>query len=402
VSTSPAWQDLVLQNVRDMVVRDRSRPSVIIWGTRLNETANLPGLWTATRQAAAELDGSRPSSGAMTSHDVTQWSEDVFAFNDYEHDAETGVAELVPPIPGLPYLVTETVGVLEALPKHFAWTDPPAVLAHQAMLHGQAQSLARSDPGYSGMLAWAGFDYCSPDGTGGAVKWPGVADGFRVPKPGSAIYQSQVDPAVRPVIVPVFFWELGGVLPVPDPTVMVASNCQRLEVFINGTQVTTARPAAGSALYGHLPYPPFLVELPAHPAGDVPELLIAGYVAGRQVAELRMSSDPSGDRLAMAADDASISADGTDATRVVFRAVDAYGNLRRYPAGKVTLTLTGPAALVGDNPFAFGDYGGLGAVWIRSLNGQAGTITLTASQPELGQAQVRVRSLPVDPAGQLA
>jgi beta-galactosidase len=406
VSTSPGWQDLVLQNVRDMVVRDRSRPSVIIWGTRLNETADLPGLWAATRQAAAELDGSRPSSGAMTSHDVTQWNEDVFAFNDYEHEAKTGVAELVPPIPGLPYLVTETVGVLEALPKHFAWTDPPAVLAHQAMLHGQAQSRARSNPGYSGMLAWAGFDYCSPDGTGGAVKWPGVADGFRVPKPGSAIYQSQVDPAVRPVIVPVFFWELGGVLPVPDPTAMVASNCQRLEVFIGGQHVTTALPAAGSAqygqLYGHLPYPPFLVNLPAQPVTGVPELLIAGYVGGKQVAELRMSSDPSGDSLALAADDAAISADGTDATRVVFRAVDAYGNLRRYPAGEVTLTLTGPATLVGDNPFAFGDYGGLGAVWIRSLNGQPGTITLAASQPELGEAQVLLRSLPVNPAGQLA
>ena len=202
--------------------------------------------------------------------------------------------------------------------------------------------------------------------------------------------------------MPVFFWELSGVLPAPDPAAMVASNCQRLEVFIDGQHVTTARPAAGSARYGRLPYPPFLVDLPAHPAGGIPELLIEGYVGGRQVAELRMSSDPSGDSLAMAADDATISADGTDATRVVFRAVDAYGNLRRYPAGEVTLTLTGPGALVGDNPFEFGDYGGLGAVWIRSLNGQPGTITLAASQPELGQAQVGVRSLPVNPAGQLA
>src|SRR6201996_555342 len=39
VSSSPSWQDLVVQDVRDMVTRDRSRPSVVIWGTRLNETA---------------------------------------------------------------------------------------------------------------------------------------------------------------------------------------------------------------------------------------------------------------------------------------------------------------------------------------------------------------------------
>jgi beta-galactosidase len=55
--------------------------------------------------------------------------------------------------------------------------------------------------------------------------------------------------------------------------------------------------------------------------------------------------------------------------------------------------MTGPGTLLGDNPFAFGDYGGLGAVWIRSLPGQIGTIVLAASLPELGQAQVQVRSV---------
>ena len=104
-------------------------------------------------------------------------------------------------------------------------------------------------------------------------------------------------------------------------------------------------------------------------------------MGGQQVAELRMSSDPSGDRLAMTADDATISADGTDATRVLFRAVDAYGNQRRYLAGEVALNLSGPGILVGDNPFAFGEYGGLGAVWVRSLPGQPGTITRGCHPP---------------------
>ena len=115
-----------------------------------------------------------------------------------------------------------------------------------------------------------------------------------------------------------------------------------------------------------------------------------------------MSSDPLGDSLSMAADDATILADGSDATRVVFRAIDAYGNQRRYMAGNVTMNLTGPAVIVGDNPFAFGEYGGLGAVWIRSLVGQQGTITLTAAHPLLGQAQVRLRAQSVSQANVLA
>ena len=403
VSAAPGWQDVVVQNVRDMVRRDRSRPSVIIWGTRLNEVPDLPQLWAATKQAAAELDGSRPSSGAMYYHSVTGWNEDVFAFNDYAHDKQTGEALLRPPLAGLPYLITEAVGVDEWKPHRFAWSDSPSQLVRQAALHGEAQSLARSQPAYSGMLAWAAFDYASPEGLDPeSVKWAGVADGFRIPKPGAAIYQSQVDPGVRPVIVPVFYWDLVGMFPVPAPTAMIASNCERLEIYVNGAHVTTGLPAAGTPPFGDLLYPPFLVHLPATFPKGMPELMIEGYVGSQQVTELRMASNPAGDTLAMTVDDAIIVADGSDATRAVFRSVDQYGNLRRHNAGEVTLALAGPATLVGDNPFAFGDYGGLGAVWIRSLPGQTGIITLTASQPELGQAQVQLRSVPPTRGSQLA
>jgi beta-galactosidase len=403
VSSSPAWQDLVVQNVRDMVIRDRSRPSVIIWGTRLNETTSFPGLWAATKQAAAELDGSRPSSGAMAFHDDVKWKEDVFAYNDYAVNAKTDEPALKQPFPGVPYLVTEAVGVEEARPQHFAWTDPPALFAKQAALHGQAQSLARSDPRISGMLAWAGFDYASmlsqdPD----AIKWAGVADGFRIPKLGAAIYQSQGDPSVNPVIIPVFFWQLGGAFPVPSPTAMIASNCEQLDVFIDGAHVATALPALNSPLYSGLVHPPFLVHLPRHDRNPTPELLILGYVGGQQVTHIRMSADPAGDALGMTVDDATISADGTDATRAVFRAIDAYGNQRRYLSGQVELSLTGPATLVGDNPFAFGKYGGLGAVWIRSHADQPGAITLTAHHPLLGQAEIQVRSEQLNQANRLA
>jgi beta-galactosidase len=402
VSTTPAWQDLVVQNVKDMVVRDRSRPSVVIWGTRLNETRDFPGLWAATRQAAAALDGTRPSSGAMAYYDNVQWNEDVFAFNDYSVNPRTGNAALKPPFAGLPYLITEAVGVEEAKSLHYAWTDPPALLARQAVLHGQVQSQARSNPAYSGLLAWAGFDYASmlsqaPD----AIKWAGVADGFRVPKPGAAIYQSQGDPAANPVIIPVFFWEPGGAVPVPAPAVMIASNCEQLEVFIDGVHLVTALPARGSAQFAGLVHPPFLIHLPQHPPSEMAELLILGYVGGQQVTHLRMSANPAGDTLGMIADDSAIVADGSDATRAVFRAIDAYGNQRRYASGQVTLDLSGPATLVGDNPFALGAYGGLGAVWIRSQAGNPGAISLIASHPLLGQAEVQLRSTPDDAASQL-
>ncbi|HZR53160.1 MAG TPA: glycoside hydrolase family 2 TIM barrel-domain containing protein [Streptosporangiaceae bacterium] len=395
VSPDVAWQDLVVENVRDMVTRDRSHPSVIIWGTRLNETRGYPALWAATREAARALDPSRPSAGAMHVHNPVEWAEDVFAFNDYSVTRQ-GAARLAPPVPGVPYLITESVGVMETRPPHFAWTDPPEMLARQADLHAQAHSAAGESTAYAGLLGWAGFDYHSLLGRPYSVKWAGVADGFRVPKPGAAIYQAQVDPKVRPVIIPVFFWGPGGSSAAGGASgasgavlgdAMIASNCERLEIAVEGGPSMTALPS-DAPRYRNLPYPPFFVTMP--PASG--DLVIAGYAGGRAVAELRMSADPAFDRLAIAADDEAIAADGSDATRVVFRAVDAYGNQRRYLTGEVTLALAGPGTLLGDNPFEFGAYGGLGAVWVRSLPGQPGVIAIAAEHPVLGQAAVQVRA----------
>jgi beta-galactosidase len=389
VSKNAPWQALVVQNVTDMVTRDRSRPSVIIWGTRLNETGNYPSLWDQTRQAAQQLDPSRPTSGAMDQYSTAGWNEAVFGFNDYTTN-EQGDATLLPPIASVPYLITESVGIMESNPPHFTWTDQPSVLAKQAELHAQVHSAARSNVSYAGLLGWAGFDYSSMhDGTPWRVKWAGVADMFRVPKPGSAIYQSQLSPRSRAVIIPTFFWETGGAQPTAQP-VMICSNCEQLEIFIGGAHVTTAQPADNNPLYRNLAYPPFLVTLP--PSSAPADLRIEGFVNGKQVAELQMSADQSLDRLRIQADDNAIAADGSDMTRVLFRAVDAYGNQRRYTQGDVTLTLTGPGTLVGDNPFAFGEYGGLGAVWVRSVAGHQGTIAVTAAHPALGAATVQVRT----------
>src|SRR5579875_3405861 len=363
-----AWQDMVGRNVRDMVVRDRSRPSVVVWGSRLNETVGHAGLWRRTRQAAGELDGSRPSTGAMDRHGLRQWDEDVFAFNDY-HLAD-GRARLLPPLPRVPYLVSESVGVMRITPRHYRWTDPPTVLGRQAVLHAQVHDIAQSDPRYAGLLAWAAFDYASLLGPGGQrVKWAGVADGFRVAKPGAAIYLSQVDPRVRPVVVPVFFWELGaGASPGgPGPDALLANNCEAVEVFVGGSHAGSGQPMLEAELYGH------------------PELRIEGYVDGALVSMIRMSSNPAGDHLALTADDLEIVDDGADATRLVFRAVDAYGNQRRYATGEVFLGIDGPGELVGDNPFAFGAYGGLGAVWLRSQAGRTGLVTVIAEHPKLGR-----------------
>ena len=87
-----AWQDLAVANARDMVLRDRNRPSVIVWATRLNETDDYPRLYARTRRAARDLDGTRQTTGAMIRHSTAGWDEDVFGYDDYHSRPAPGLS----------------------------------------------------------------------------------------------------------------------------------------------------------------------------------------------------------------------------------------------------------------------------------------------------------------------
>jgi beta-galactosidase len=392
-----AFQAIVEQNVRDMVVRDRSRPSVILWGTRLNETANKVRLYERTRQIADELDGSRQTSGGMNRYSRRHWAQDVYGYDDYHSDG--GHATLRPPLPGVPYLITEAVGALDGAPM-YRWTDTSAVLAVQGRMHAEVHDIARSRASYAGLLAWCGIDYASLNGSGRIwqnLKWPGVLDTFRVPKPGAGFYQSQVSPQVRPVIAPMFFWDFGAGSPAagPGPGSLIATNCDRLELYLAGQHLATAMPDRRN--YPSLAYPPAVADLTVD-GGGLPELRIDGYLGDQHVATVRMSADPARDRLSLTAEDTALAADGSDATRLTFRALDAYGHQRPHVTGSVALELTGPATLLGDNPFPFAEYGGVGGAFVRSLPGQTGAVQVTARHRALGDATVGLAINPPAPA----
>ncbi len=387
------FQQLVVQNVNDMVIRDRNRPSVIVWATRLNETGNYPALYAQTRQLADSLDGSRQTTGAVDVQSTDGWAQDVFAYDDYH--TSNGNAILEPPVAGVPYMVSEAVGALDGAPL-YRWIDTQQTLALQAQMHAQVHNIAQSNTAYAGLLGWAGIDYASLSGGNRSwtnVKWPGVLDTFRVPKPGAAFYRSQLSPSVKPVILPVFFWDFGSSSPAngPGPGTMIATNCDRLELYVGAKHFATGTP--DSQNYGSLAHPPVFVDLTVD-GSSRPDLLIRGYVANRLVATLRMSADPSRDRLGLALEDSSIQADGSDMTRFTFRALDAYGNQRPYVSGDVTLALSGPAALIGDNPFPFATYGGVGGAFVRSNPGQTGNVTITAQHATLGQATGNLTVIP--------
>ena len=393
------WRDRALRDVHDMVVRDRNHPSIIVWGSRVNETLGQLALYDHTDLMAERLDPSRPCTGAVAGrrgYDAPLYpmreGSSVFAFNDYSPlRGKHAVPRLRPPRSGIPYMVSEAIGSLVGHP-HYRRVDPAVIQGDQAVLHAWVHERAAADDRYCGLLAWCGFDYPSGwEHSVAGVKYPGVVDFFRIPKLGAAFYQSQVDPARRVVIEPAFYWDFGPGSPPDGPAraATIWSNCDTLRIYVGARHVTTARPLR--KLFPHLAHPPFAVDLTVRPHERLANLTIDGYLGGKLALRRRFSSDPTRDQLSCVADDHLLAADGRDTTRVAIRALDRYGAPRPYVTGLLTLAIDGPGVLIGDNPLDFQDTGGAAAVWVRTLRGQTGQVTVTAAHPTLGSEETVIQ-----------
>ena len=401
-----SWQDLAVRDVDAMIRRDRNHPSIIVWGVRVNESRNAPEFYRRTTELAHTLDDSRQTSGTMTpssrEHWQTEWSQDVFAFDDYHADPDHSVG-ILDPVEGHPYLIAETVGQFNYEAGHgfdmkYRRAGDIARQTSQALYHAQAHGRTADHPAIAGAIAWCAFDYASLMNSWNAVKCPGIADVFRFPKLGASFYLAQVLPSARPVIEPNFYWDFGPQTPTgPGSRAVIFSNCDRLELFLNNKPLPPLRP--DRAGFPNLAYPPFIADLrlnfPAAPElspGNHPELRIDGYIGSNRVLSRYFSSNPATDRFWLHADDVALNADGSDMTRLAFAVVDKFGTPRAFATGTVALQLHGPGEIVGDNPFQLTETGGVGAVYVRTVSGASGIIRIDAWHSSHGKASVQIQS----------
>lgn len=392
-----AWKDLLVRDTNDMIIRDRSRPSIVIWGTRANESANDVELYRRTKSLAKSLDDTRPTSGSMTSGSrkgwERDWHEDVFAYDDY-HSAPDKTVGIDKPTPGVPYMLAEAVGQFnyatgKNFDSYYRRSGDPAMQPLQAIRHAQAHDKAAADSRQCGVVAWCGFEYGSLVNAYQRVKYPGVADVFRLPKLGASFYVAQCDPKTRIVIEPDFYWDFGPKTPGgPGKHAAIFSNCEQLDVFINGQLHAKLHPDRKN--YPRVKHAPFFTDLDMNGSSH-PELRIDGHIGGRRVLSRTFSSDASHDQFWMAIDDRELIGDGADATRLAFKVVDKYGANRAFAGGDVSFEISGPGVVVGDNPFKLADSGGVGAIWIRTKPNSAGQIIVRARHSTLGTQSGTIR-----------
>jgi beta-galactosidase len=265
-------------------------------------------------------------------------------------------------------------------------------LIEHTLRHARVHDQLSSQQQYAGGIAWCAFDYNTHAnfGSGDRICYHGVADIFREPKPAAAFYKSQCDPAEEVVVLELaFHWapsnEAGGL-----NKVVLCSNCDHIKVFVEDSMVIEVDP--DRTQFPHLPHPPFVFEDKLD--GSWGDLRLEGYIAGRESITKYYSGKGVDQKFELVADDTTLIADGADATRVVFRVTDEFGNVRPFSTEPIQLDLDGPAELIGDPVFSLA--GGLGAVWVRA-NETAGRVQLKATHPSLGSQLIEIEIAAAEP-----
>lgn len=372
------WQDLSVKYVEAMIKRDWNHPSIILWGVRVNESRDNHDFYMRTNTLSRSLDDSRQTGGIRFNYE-SELLEDVFTMNDFR----IPLREPKHPL----YLNTEFIGHMYPTKRN----DNIERVTEHAMRHARVHNQLASDKRYAGGIGWCAFDYNTHDNfcSGDRICYHGVADIFRIPKPAGGFYKSQCSASEEIVLEPAFDWSRGD----RDETfniAMINSNCDKLKIYIGNRLITELQP--DKKTFPYLRYPPFVTNLRTGIVGGWGDLKIEGYIDGKLVITKMMSGKGVDKQFFVAPDDTELSGDGIDATRVVMRVTDEYGAARPFANAAISLSVTGPGEIIGENPFAL--FGGVGAVWIKTKEA-VGVINLKAVHPVLGEKIVSIKVNPV-------
>jgi beta-galactosidase len=172
-------------------------------------------------------------------------------------------------------------------------------------------------------------------------------DVFRVPKFSYHFYRSQRGPSEGgcnwvggPVVFIASHWTAAS-----DLRVLVYSNCEEIELRLNGESVARKRPDA-AWMSQHLPHPPFVFDLLRFTPGT---LEAVGYGGNLPCANHRISTPERASVLELVIDDLGVTpnADESDVVIVHARLRDVSGALCIEEAGTVTFAFEGNGALAG-------------------------------------------------------
>ncbi|MFP5390811.1 MAG: glycoside hydrolase family 2 TIM barrel-domain containing protein [Gammaproteobacteria bacterium] len=323
------WKTWWERDTRDMVIRDRNHPSIIIYsvGNEIHDNLNNPEGFQKYRQQqdlVHQLDPTRPVTMALFRPTLSK----VY---------ENGFVEIMD-IVGQNYRENELAAAYRANPKR-------KVLGTENG-HTQASWLAmRDNPFMSGQFLWVGFDYL------GEADWPnttfdqGLFDRAGNWKPRG--YQRASWWSAKPMVKILRHQDNAGVGPLVDnwtPTdfytyddarIEVYSNAEEVELFLNDqSQGVKQKPADDSPRRWNVTFAKGTLRAVARNRGK--------EVA---VDEMKTADRPA--RVQVASERPALTTHFDDVAFVTLNLVDAKGVLAPNATNAIKLTVTGPGEIAG-------------------------------------------------------
>ena len=340
-----SFQQWWKQDLGDMVRRDRSHPSVILWSIG-NETGTSDRLGMS--EFVRQLDPTRLTTGGQCLLGVCVagfngpgevpgvLTEETHAYQTRGfYRTVTNYRESDPDklTPFEPY-TTREIFAGDGDPQYRSSYDNAPV----RMTSRQCWRRTRDTPWISGEFRWAAFDYLGEAHFSGR-HWPmrfgnpGIFDASGIPKDTAFFYQSQWSD--QPVVHLLPHWTHPLLAPGTVIPVVAYSNCEEVEVFLNGRSLGRKTPRAELL--------DFVWQVPYEPG----EVKAIGYRAGRAVgeAQFRTAGAPAGLKLEWPGPE--LKADRRDVATVTFSVCDERGVTVPWSMDRVEFALSGPARLLG-------------------------------------------------------
>ena len=337
------------RDLTTLVMRDRNHPSIILWSL-CNEqwiqgSPAAAAMAKAMKQRIYELDGTRPVTAAMngswTSREGFPSVLDVVGLN-----YNPGVySKFHTEFPAKPMVATEiaselcTRGVYEMTRWENYWgnKDRGHFAAYSINIGGNTVEDAwrpvAENEYMGGGFVWSGFDY---KGEPRPLGWPcinshyGFMDICGFPKDSYYYYKAWWTD--KPVLHVFPHWNWPGKEGQEIP-VWVHSNCQEVELFLNGISLGKQTVKPRQHLEWKVKYAPGKIVAKGLRDGKLIETTV------------ETTGDPAEVRLT--ADRTALSADNNDIAVITVEILDAEGRLVPVANNEVAFTLTGPGKLIG-------------------------------------------------------
>jgi beta-galactosidase len=383
------------KDLAELVRRDRNHPSVILWSVG-NEIPDShlevgPGRLKKLMEVVRREDPTRPitagithmqkanESGFASALDVTGYNGGGGSAFLYEQDRETYpdrifLATEVPhsfqtrgiyrtqswyrdenPLGGImkvPDLTGEEV--FTGVPKYYSSSYDNAMVRIGAR---DSWRRTRDLPYMCGEFRWTGFDYLGETMFGWPAKfWNfGVIDMCGFPKDTYYFYQSQWTEEPMVHILPHWNWKGKEGVEIP---VVAYSNCDSVELFLNGKSLGEKEMGDNMDLVWLVPYEPGV-------------LAAKGRRDGKVACEKEVTTSGTPAKIQLLADRETISADGQDVVHVEINILDAENHFVPDAANEMAFKVTGEATIMAvDNGDPLNEHSFI-STKLKAFNGKA-------------------------------